>query len=181
MAIVAPRPAADRRPDSDLDLDLDARVAGGRDLEGRSGASPSSRPDLRIVGRRRRWPAVVGGFALTLVMVAMLGAAVFHTQLAERQLTIDQLERDVRDERRRFDELRRDRAVLRSPQRIGVAALELGMVHGETSRFVEVDAARLATQIAAAGVADDDTRRIILDADPLDQFRDVKAVSVEAP
>ena len=41
---------------------------------------------------------------------------------------IDQLERQVQEERARFDELRRDRAVLRSPQRIADEAAALGMV-----------------------------------------------------
>jgi hypothetical protein len=118
---------------------------------------------------------------LLAVMAAMLGAAVFHTQLAERQLEIDQLERQVQEERERFDELRRDRAVLRSPQRIADEATTLGMVPGETSRFVQVDAMQLAMQLAAAGVTSDDTNRVIVEVGPLDQFRDVKSVSVGQP
>jgi len=114
-------------------------------------------------------------------MAAMLGAAVFHTQLAERQLEIDQLERQVRAERTRFDELRRDRAVLRSPQRIADEAKALGMAPGETSRFVEIDPMQLAVQLAASGVTADDTNRVIVETGPLDQFRDVKSVSVGQP
>ena len=59
---------------------------------------------------RRRWPAVLGSFALLAVLAGMLGAAVFHTQLAERQIRIGVLERSVNDERERFDELRHRRA-----------------------------------------------------------------------
>lgn len=160
MAIVA------RRPDDTPRLSTSKRAA---------------RPALQVVNRRRRWPAVVGGFALLFVMAAMLGAAVFHTQLAERQLTIDRLERKVDGAREEFDELRRDRAVLRSPQRIAEEALELGMVPGETSSFVEIDPEELAIQLAAAGVADDETTRVIDEDDPLGQFRDVKAASAEQP
>lgn len=138
----------------------------------------SERPNLRVVTQaRRRLPAVVGGLVLLVVMVAMLGAAVFHTQLAERQLTIDKLEREVQAERARFDELRRDRAVLRSPQRIADAAAALGMIRGETSRFISVDPAALAVQLAAAGPTDGSSTSVIDDVDPLDQFRDVKSVS----
>jgi hypothetical protein len=114
-------------------------------------------------------------------MVAMLGAAVFHTQLAERQLEIDQLERQVQEERARFDELRRDRAVLRSPQRIAAEAIALGMVTAETGRFVQVDPMQLAMQLAAAEVIRDDSTRVVAEAGPLDQFRDVKSVSVGQP
>lgn len=146
--------------------------------------SPSpraERPQLEVVGTRKRWPAVVGAVVLLIVMVMMLGAAVFHTQLAERQLEIDQLDRQVQEERERFDELRRDRAVLRSPQRIADEAAVIGMVRGETSRFIDIDPMALAVQLAAAGATEDDTTRAIIESGPLDQFRDVKSVSAGQP
>ncbi|MFT4655984.1 MAG: hypothetical protein ACJAXA_002810 [Candidatus Aldehydirespiratoraceae bacterium] len=138
-------------------------------------------PRLEVVTSRNRWPAVVGSIVLLFVMVAMLGAAVFHTQLAERQLEIDQLDRQVQEERERFDELRRDRAVLRSPQRIADEAAALGMVRGATSRFIGIEPMALAMQLAAAGATDDDTTRVIIESGPLDQFRDVKSVSAGQP
>jgi cell division protein FtsL len=139
-------------------------------------------PQLRVVAtRRRRWPAVFVGIAIFVVIGGMLGAAVFHTQLAQRQIEIDRLERSVDEARDRFDELRRDRAVLRSPERVAEEALRLGMVRGNTSRFVSIEAGALARQIAAGGAADTDTVRILDDTDPLDQFRDVKAVSAGQP
>ncbi|MGB3737654.1 MAG: hypothetical protein WA964_22070 [Ilumatobacter sp.] len=142
----------------------------------------AARPDLKVVsGGRRRWPALLGGLVVVGVMIAMLGAAVFHTQLAERQLAIDGLERQVQAERERFDELRYDRAVLRSPQRIADEADGLGMVRGETSRFITIDPWSLAIQLAAAGPTDGRTTSAIADNGPLDQFRDVKSVSVELP
>lgn len=143
---------------------------------------PEKRPTLRVVASRRpRWIAIVGGFVMFAVLVALLGAAVFHTQLAQRQIEIDQLEQQVADERVRFDELRRDRAVLRSPQRISDEATALGMVASDSVRFVEIDPMALARQLAAAGVTDDDTTRVIVETGPLDQFRDVKAVSEGHP
>lgn len=134
-----------------------------------------------MVRRRRRWPVVLGGVALTLVLAGMLGAAVFHTQLAQRQLEIDRLEHGVDDARERFDELRRDRAALRSPERIAHEAERLGMVRGTTNDFTQIDVAALARQIAASGVIDDGAIRIIDSDDPLQQFRDVKAVSAGQP
>jgi hypothetical protein len=39
----------------------------------------------------------------------------------------------------------------------------------------------LARQLAAAGATEDDTSRVIVETGPLDQFRDVKSVSVGQP
>jgi hypothetical protein len=111
----------------------------------------------------------------------MLGAAVFHTQLAERQLKIGELERSVNDERERFDELRYRRAELRSPVRLAGAAGDLGMVRGDASTFVELDSWATARQLAAAGVIDNASRQVIIDTDPLEQFSDVKRVSAGQP
>ncbi|MFK7918308.1 MAG: hypothetical protein AB8G14_09550 [Ilumatobacter sp.] len=140
------------------------------------------RPELKVVTRQhRRGPALVGGVVIGVVMVAMLGAAVFHTQLAERQLAIDELERQVQIERERFDELRRDRAVLRSPQRIADEARALGMIPGVANRFISVDPGALAAQLAAGGATDGLATSVVDDVDPLDQFRDVKSVSAGQP
>jgi hypothetical protein len=139
------------------------------------------RPKLAVVPRRRRWPALVLSIVSLLVFGGLLGAAVFHTQLAERQLRIDRLEREVTIERERFDELRHERAELRSPAYLDTVSDELNMIRGKTSRFVRVAPQQLAVQIAAAGAVDDDTVEIVVDVDPLDQFRDVKAVSEGQP
>lgn len=144
-------------------------------------AAPSRRPELRVVRRRRRWPAAFVTLAVVIVIGGLLGAAVFHTQLAQRQLEIDRLEQGVDAARERFDELRRDRAALRSPGRIAVEAERLGMVRGDTSQFVQIEVEALARQIAAGGAVTDDPVKIIDATDPLEQFRDVKAVSAGQP
>ncbi|MFT4864678.1 MAG: hypothetical protein ACI8RE_000861 [Ilumatobacter sp.] len=147
-----------------------------------SGAEQSKKPALTLAASRgRRWPAVLGGFALLVVLAGMLGAAVFHTQLAERQLKIGKLERSVNDERERFDELRYRRAELRSPVRLAGAAGDLGMVRGEASTFVELDNWATARQLAVSGVIDEASRQLIIDTDPLEQFSDVKRVSAGQP
>jgi len=143
-------------------------------------SAPKRRPALRVVTRRRRWPALLGGIAFTILIVGMLAAAVFHTQLAERQFEIDRLERGVAEERARFDELRNERAQLRAPQRVADVAWTLGMRPGQTGQFVDVDPWTLARQIAAAGVIDD-AELVVHADDPLAQFRDVKAVSAVQP
>ena len=131
--------------------------------------------------RRSRLPIFVFAVAAVVVLAGLLSLAVFHTQLASRQLQINQLQQEARDERERFDELRNKRAVLRSPGRLSENAERLGMVAGETSEFVEIDQWKLAQQIAAGGVLDDSARLIVIDTDPLEQHSDVKRVSAGQP
>lgn len=157
-------------------------------LRRQSDASPGATPDvggpsrLRLVFHRRsRLPVLLLGLTVLVLLASLLALAVFHTQLASRQLQINQLEQEARDERERFDELRHRRAELRSPGRLSEGADRLGMVPGSTSDFVEVDQWRLAQQIAAAGVLDDSARLIVIDTDPLEQFSDVKRVSAGQP
>jgi hypothetical protein len=136
-------------------------------------------PQLSVVPRRRR----AAGFAVALsVLLAamMLGSAVLHTSLAERQFEIDRLERSVTAAQERFDVLRRSRAELRSPTRLSTEATRIGMHPAATSQFVPVDGLTVALAIAATGevLADQEA----LDSlQPLDQFRLVKAVSGESP
>lgn len=147
-----------------------------RDIKPRS-TKAATRPSLAVVPRRRRWPAVIAGLAWSLVFLGLLGAAVFHTQLAERQLRLDRLDRQVAAERERFDELRYERAELRSPVRLAAEASELGMRRGRASTFVSVAPEAVARQLAAAGPIGDNPVRIVIHTDPLDQFRAVKGVT----
>lgn len=143
--------------------------------------APSTRPTLVVVQRRRSWTAVVIGLLSVLIFGGMLGAAIFHTQLAERQLRIDRLERSVTLERERFDELRHRRAELRSPAFLATVAGDLNMIRGKTGTFLRVTPQQLAVQIAAAGAVEGGAADIVAAVDPLDQFRDVKAVSEGQP
>ncbi|MEO6570296.1 MAG: hypothetical protein ABIO83_02000, partial [Ilumatobacteraceae bacterium] len=133
-------------------------------------------------GRRR-----VAWFAVTLVVLssmAMMGAVYVHTRIAERQLTIDDLERTVRQAQTDFDVLRAQRAELRSPTRLSVEAGSLGMAPGDENDFVPVDPMVLAITIARTGevpVGDEIVAGSTARLEPLDQFRLVKSVSAEAP
>lgn len=144
-------------------------------------ARAATRPSLTVVSRRRRWPALLAGLAWSLVFLALLGAAVFHTQLAGRQLRLDQLDRQVTAERERFDELRYERAELRSPVRLASVASELGMQRGRASTFVSITPEAVARQLAVAGPIGDNAVQIVIHTDPLDQFRAVKSVSEGEP
>jgi cell division protein FtsL len=147
----------------------------------RSGRAAQPRPALTVVPQRRRWPTAVAVLAWTALVVFLFGAAVFHTQLAERQLRIDHLQRAVQEQRKLFEDLRYERAELRSPNRLAAAAGELGMTRGDTTEFVRIDPLAVARELAAAGVIDDATSRVVVDTDPLTQFRNLKAVSDGMP
>jgi hypothetical protein len=142
---------------------------------------PTAKASLTVVPRRRRWPAVLVSLVWSLIFLGLLGAAVFHTQLAERQLRLDRLDRQVVAERERFDELRYERAELRSPVRLAAAASELGMRRGRATTFVSVTPEAVARQLAAAGPIGDNAVRIVIHTDPLDQFRAVKTVTGNTP
>ena len=142
---------------------------------------PAPQPDLRVVGRRRRWPVVVAGFVVILVLSAMLGAAVFHTQLAERQLEIDALGARVEAERVKYDLLRNSIAGKQNPEALAEKAGELGLTRAEQPRYLEVGKWALAVQLAAAGPEADGVGHVIVDASALDQFREVKSLSAGQP
>jgi hypothetical protein len=118
-----------------------------------------------------------------LVGVVLTGALLLHTRLAERQLQIDSLERSVHDERQQFDVLRAQRAELRSPTRLAVAAGALGMSPGLESQFIAVDPMVLAITIARTGEvpATDGDGNTDGPMRPLDQFRIVKSLNAEDP
>jgi hypothetical protein len=142
-------------------------------------AEAAPAPRLSVVPRRRR----AAGFAAALSLVLaglMLGSAVLHTSLAERQLEIDRLDRSVSAAEERFEVLRRSRAELRSPTRLSAEATRIGMHPATTSQFVPVDGLTVALAIAANGEVLDDSE-VVEGLQPLDQFRLVKAVSSESP
>ena len=122
--------------------------------------SRSETTELRLVPRRRRAAGLVVFFAVVAVAL-MLGAAVFHTQLSERQLEIDRLEQQVSEANARFEVLRGQRAELRSPGRLWAEAYRLGMHPAPSSDFVAVDKWALARTIASVGIIDDSRHGIV--------------------
>ncbi len=144
-----------------------------------SAADGSRGPKLEVVPRRRR---AAGFFAAVVILavIVMLGAAMLHTELAARQLEIDRLDRALAGQQERFDELRAQRAVLRSPTRLGDYALSLGMSPMERSEFVSVDPWVMARAIAATSDALVISNGAEMSA-PLEQFRLVKALGGETP
>ena len=135
---------------------------------------------LTVVPGRRRMAWFAVGLTM-LVGVVLTGALLLHTRLAERQLEIDALERSVREEQQQFDVLRAQRAELRSPTRLAIAAGALGMSPGLESQFIAVDPMLLAITIARTGEMPASDSNVTSDARlrPLDQFRVVKSLGAE--
>ncbi len=164
-----------------IDAPRRSRRSRGQPLQRRDGyagvaeaaAVIEQRPQFKVVPRRRL-AANAAAIAVVLIGVLMLAAVVLHTRLAERQLQIDRLERQVAAERTNFDVLRQQRAELRSPTRLATEATALGMFTAIETEFIDVDPLVLARVLAATGTIDPQDRALI-ETDPLDQVRRVRA------
>lgn len=130
-------------------------------------------PQLRLVPRRRGAMGIVGA-VITVLFAALLGITIFQTRLAERQLQLDRLERQVSASRDRYDQLRQHRAQLRAPERLAAEAMQLGMVPGAAVEFVEVPSEVVAIVAAAGGGLDPQAARP--SSASLDDYRQVKSV-----
>ncbi len=130
--------------------------------------------------RRMAW--IAGGIVL-IVAVLMAMTVYVHIQIAERQVQINALEQEIRTAQTNFDALRAERAIVRSPEHIYGQALELGMVHGQISDYVAADPDAVAIVVAQTGLfgVDSSGGVILGDADPLEQFRQVKMIRQETP
>jgi hypothetical protein len=139
------------------------------------------RPQLTVVPRRRL-AANAAAMAVVVIGVLMLSAVVLHTRLAERQQRIDRLEQQVEAQHEVFDVLRQQRAELRSPTRLALAAADVGMVPATDAEFAVVDPWVLAQVLASTGSVRASTGAIT-ENDPLDQVRRVRAAEagVEPP
>jgi cell division protein FtsL len=139
-------------------------------------ASSAKRSSRTAAAPRRAASAVVA--AAMVAILLMLVAAVLHTQLAERQFRIDNLNRSVRTEQARFAVLRSERAELRSPTRLADAARALGMSPAKPTQFLGVEPMELARVIAAGGSLPGQQQRVS-EANPLEQFLTVKILRNE--
>ena len=136
------------------------------------------RPHLEVVPQRRRAMGfvVVGGL---LLFAMLIGAVAFQTQIARNQLALDKTERAVSAARDRYDVLRRERAELRSPNRLAVEAARLGMSPAQNGAFMTVTPDVVASVLASAsglGAAAGDQGTT-----SLEQFGAVKAVTGVVP
>ena len=132
------------------------------------------RPQLTVVPRRRRNARLVA-VAAFFASVLMLGAAAFQTQLARRQVELDQVDRQIRTARNDFNDLRSQRADLRSPDHLAAAGSLLGMTSAGKTEFVDIAPEVIAeVQQSAGGVFDPGAEA----QDPVfEEFKIVKSVA----
>jgi hypothetical protein len=119
---------------------------------------------------------VIGGL---LLFVMLIGAVAFQTQIARNQLALDKTERQVTAARDRYDVLRRQRAELRSPNRLAVEADRLGMSPAESGEFMTIDPDVVASVLAATSGLPSSVGDPVESS--LDQFGHVKAVTGDVP
>lgn len=136
------------------------------------------RPHLEIVPRRRKAMGFVMIGAL-LLFAMLIGAVAFQTQIARNQLALDKTERAVSTARDRYDVLRRQRAELRSPNRLAVEAQRLGMSPAQSGEFMTVTPDVVASVLASASSLT--TAAGEHGATSLEQFGEVKAVTGDVP
>ena len=118
------------------------------------GIVSASRPQLTVVPRRRRTARLVA-VAAFFASCLMLGAAAFQTQLARRQVQLDQVDRQIRLARNDFNALRSQRAELRSPARLAASGAALGMSSAMKTEFINIAPEVIAeVQQSAGGVFD---------------------------
>jgi hypothetical protein len=138
------------------------------------GVVSAPRTKLTVVPRRSRNArllAIAAFFATSL----MLGAAAFQTQLARRQVELDRIDRQIRVASNDFNDLRSQRAELRSPARLAASGSVLGMTSGSKTEFLDIAPEVIAeVQQSAGGVFDPGAEA----KDPVfEDFKAVKAVT----
>ena len=155
------------------------RVAGPRPMvRATIGIQATSRPSLALVPRRRR-AASIAVVMSTLVVLSMLGAAAFQTQLAKRQLQLDQLDSNMSSSREQYEVLRRQRSELRSPARLNEIATTTGMKAADDTGFTVISSEVYALVQQSTGQLEQHTPTYAESL--LDGYRVVKGLSEEAP
>ena len=141
-------------------------------------AISAQRPRLVVVERGGRvvWLMVASALALCFLLFF---AAMLRTNLAQQQLKLDNLSRDVEMARDHYNDLRHERTVLASPDRLSSEAARLGMKPSGASKFVPVDPDILAAVAASTGDLTDHIAEETVS--PLDEFGRIKSEVGAAP
>jgi cell division protein FtsL len=88
------------------------------------------KPKLRVVPTvrtRRRRASVLGLLGCMLVFGFLIGLTAFQAQLAQNQIEVDQVARDLRTEQLKFDHARLQIAQMQAPEVILAKAKKMGM------------------------------------------------------
>lgn len=126
-----------------------------RPKNGRNSSRSNAKPQLRVVQpvtRSKFSKVTLVIFALTSVLAFIV---IFQTVIAEQQLQLDKVSTDVRLARQHYNELRQQRAELRSPDYLRAQAIILGMWPGSGAKFEEIPADVVTMVLASTGDMDD--------------------------
>ena len=121
----------------------------------RNSSRNTAKPQLRVVQpvtRSKFSKVTLVIFALTSVLALIV---IFQTVIAEQQLQLDKVSTDVRLARQHYNELRQQRAELRSPDYLRAQAIILGMWPGSGAKFEEIPADVVTMVLASTGDMDD--------------------------
>ena len=128
---------------------------GNRRKSPRNSSQNNAKPQLRVVQ-----PVTGSKFSkITLVIFALASVltfiVIFQTVIAEQQLQLEKVSTDVRLARQHYNELRQQRAELRSPDYLRAQAIILGMWPGSGAKFEEIPADVVTMVLASTGDMDD--------------------------
>lgn len=116
-------------------------------------AAPVS-PYLTVVPPVARRTISYFAVLLTGVFALVTATIGFQAIIAEQQLRIDAVSKELQQARRYHDELRQMRATLITPDQLRQHAVAMGMAPGLGSSFAEVPTDVLAEVLAATGAMD---------------------------
>jgi cell division protein FtsL len=112
------------------------------------------------------------------IATSMLGAAAFQVYLAQAQLQLDQLDREIRDTTARYEQLRLERAELRSPGNLQAIAEQWQLQPDGSASFMVLSPEVLAVAKQSSALLDPGYSS---ERELLEQFRTVKAFQGSAP
>lgn len=135
------------------------------------------RAGLQVVPRARHAARIVAMIS-ALVFVAMLGALALQVRVARQQVELDRVNRQIEAATTTYDQLRRERAELRSPGHLAAEAQRREMTRSVKPVFMVIEPDARAAAEMAMGRTDTGVGDATVGA--LDQFGEVKrALGVE--
>ena len=132
----------------------------------------TTKPSLAIVPKTRKYVSRTMA-AIVLVTIFLCGVVALRTYMAQQQLRLDTISRDIQSARDYFDELRATRAELESPSVLLQKARIIGMVSVWGTKVLDIPADVAAEVAATVGKVDVDIA--VGDGSALQEFGKVKA------
>lgn len=88
------------------------------------------------------------------MVLGVIMVIIFQAMIAEQQLRLDSVSRNLELAEYNYEDLRQERAELLAPNRLRYEAMSLGMYQGLSTKFVEIPADVVAAVVASTGKMD---------------------------